>query len=679
LNIAVTGDAAASIAEAGATPSLRATEYRADIDGLRAIAVLSVVGFHAFPNWVPGGFIGVDVFFVISGFLISTIIIADLESRRFSFTKFYSRRIKRIFPALILVLAACLAFGWLVLFSNEYKSLGKHVAGSATFLSNFLLWAEAGYFDSAAETKPLLHLWSLGIEEQFYIFWPLLLYLATKLRLNLLFLILFLLIATFAINIAAIDTTADFYSPLARFWELLIGGALAYMGLYRLKIEAPLIGAVRSSLYLQQSASDIKALCGLVLIVLAIFFLHKSSHFPGWQALLPTTAAYLVLSAGPAGWLSERLFANRGMVWVGLISYPLYLWHWPLLSFARIMYDEPPAPKTAFLVILISVLLAWFTYLFLEMPIRFGKPTLRKVGALILVLGSIGCTGYIIQKEDGFPFRQQQANDSILAAADDWLEPPLDTIYHGVPAWAVGNPNAGEEIFVGDSNMQQYYPRVRELTKQLDMNNHRIVFLTSYGCPPIPGLIAGARTQCTAFLENALPLLHGKSVKKVIFGALWTNPFMKTDYYMRGDGPSKLLRNSEIARDHALNEFKNLISQLVQEDKGVFVILEIPRSPTYDPKRLLPIGLSRLEGKAWRSRDNPSKSDMLSYNGDINHRLADIAIRLGAKVINPIDYLCNKDVCPASTSEGRFIYRDSDHLSATFVRQSATYIDAILF
>jgi len=158
--------------------------YRADIDGLRGVAVLSVVGYHPTPYWVRGGFIGVDVFFVISGFLISTIIFDNLHRGSFSFAEFYGRRIRRIFPAVIIVLIACLAFGWFFLFADEYRQLGEHVAGGAAFISNFILWNESGYFDNAAATKPLLHLWSLGIEEQFYIVWPLLLWFALKKKLN---------------------------------------------------------------------------------------------------------------------------------------------------------------------------------------------------------------------------------------------------------------------------------------------------------------------------------------------------------------------------------------------------------------------------------------------------------------------------------------------------------------
>ena len=212
-------------------------KYRPDIDGLRAIAILSVICFHAFPNILKGGFVGVDIFFVISGFLISSIIFNNLNKNTFSFLDFYSRRIKRIFPALIIVILSCLAYGWLVLLSNEYKQLGKHAAAGATFVSNIITRHESGYFDAAAELKPLLHLWSLGIEEQFYLFYPFLLYLISRIRFlnnNLFKLILLLLCASFIWNIITVGRhpVPTFYLIVTRFWELMFGSVLAYTRVY---------------------------------------------------------------------------------------------------------------------------------------------------------------------------------------------------------------------------------------------------------------------------------------------------------------------------------------------------------------------------------------------------------------------------------------------------------------
>ena len=210
-------------------------KYRPDIDGMRAIAVASVVIFHAFPELLPGGFIGVDIFFVISGFLISTIIFDSLDKGSFSFSEFYSRRIKRIFPALLLVLITSYLFGWFILSMDEYKQLGKHIAAGASFLSNFALRAEAGYFDNSAETKPLLHLWSLGIEEQFYIAWPMILWLGWKARFNPIAITILLAASSFLLNIMEIerDPVATFYHPQTRAWELLFGSTLAWLMLYK--------------------------------------------------------------------------------------------------------------------------------------------------------------------------------------------------------------------------------------------------------------------------------------------------------------------------------------------------------------------------------------------------------------------------------------------------------------
>ena len=201
--------------------------YRPDIDGLRAVAVLAVVSFRSFPAWLPGGFVGVDVFFVISGYLITGIIAGDIQRNQFSVARFYARRVLRIFPALLLVLGSCLAFGWLL--KDEYQELGKHTLAGAAFVQNLMLWSESSYFAMPAELKVLLHLWSLGIEEQFYIFWPLILLLAFHLKLRRGTVVVALGCLSFALNLYEVrrDVTADFYSPLTRAWELLVGAWLA--------------------------------------------------------------------------------------------------------------------------------------------------------------------------------------------------------------------------------------------------------------------------------------------------------------------------------------------------------------------------------------------------------------------------------------------------------------------
>jgi len=542
-------------------------EYRPDIDGLRAVAVVSVIGFHAFPPWFRGGFIGVDIFFVISGFLITSILLKSLARGQFTLLEFYSRRIKRIFPALILVLAAAFAFGWLTLFAFEYKNLGKHVAASAGFVANLALWNEAGYFDSAAAAKPLLHLWSLGIEEQFYVLWPLLLYLAWKCRLNLLFLLALILLLSFVLGVTTVNTdaVAGYYSPLTRFWELLIGGALAYVPLYRPALSAALAEHPRYDIKQRVAPlvggatfSNIISACGVLLIADAIWTLDKEKAFPGWWALLPTVGAALIISAGPAAWINSRLLARRSMVGLGLISYPLYLWHWPLLSFAYILDGEAIRPYAAFTAVMISVLLAWLTFDLLEKRIRSdGNNTFKVVATLCALMGAIGIAGYYTFTHDGFSFRHKGL-EHLVAASHDFEEPPHNAILNGIPAWTVGNSNAEETIFVGDSTMQQYYPRIRELIGHgLDVDRNRIIFLTHPGCLPIPGIARAKDPACADFVDKALPALDRASVKTVVITALWTNHFMDADFYICATNLMSYcmtLAAPEIARSTAFNQ-----------------------------------------------------------------------------------------------------------------------------
>jgi peptidoglycan/LPS O-acetylase OafA/YrhL len=393
-------------------------KYRPDIDGLRALAVLSVVFYHAFPMAVTGGFVGVDVFFVISGFLISTIIFGSLfRYATFDFAEFYGRRIRRIFPALAIVLLASFAFAYYYLLSGEFEQFGKHVAGGAGFVSNFVLWSESGYFDTSAETKPLLHLWSLGVEEQFYIVWPILLWLAWKLRLNLLTACVLYAVASFILNIQSSrsDPVADFYSPQTRFWELMAGTILALVQLryYRARSRFRLVvnGFLATLIYdrnRKEGSSvldDTESLVGAALIIFAVFYLHTDSKFPGWWALLPTTGAVLFISAGPAAYLNRAIFSSRLAVWFGLISFPLYLWHWPLLSFLRITTGQTPSAGGRWSAVAGSVALAWATFRFVEKNIRRARNTRLVSACLVAAIAIIGLLGYLVFTERGFPSR----------------------------------------------------------------------------------------------------------------------------------------------------------------------------------------------------------------------------------------------------------------------------------
>jgi peptidoglycan/LPS O-acetylase OafA/YrhL len=462
-------------------PLLSHPKYRPDIDGLRAIAVLSVVFFHAFPRVLSGGYIGVDIFFVISGFLISTIIFENLERGSFSFAGFYARRIKRIFPALGLVLLACIGIGWFALLPDEYRQLGRHLWGGAAFLSNFILWREAGYFDVGADTKPLLHLWSLGIEEQFYIVFPCLVWLTWKLRLNPLTVTLVLALTSFVLNLKGIDqdATATFYAPYTRFWELLGGGLLAWHTLHPSRVLNRLTGGLDRGLgrLLCRPAppadgrllANLAAGLGLLLVIYGVIRLNtRHTAFPGHWALVPVVGAWLLIAAGPHAWINRRLLSNKAMVWFGLISFPLYLWHWPLLSFARIMQSETPSVTIRLGAVLLAILLAWLTYRLIERRVRAEGNTRVKVAVLVVLMIAIGVAGYAIERRAGFPERFHfSANEKELTALLQNPLPPVDSVECGklIPLLSRITFNGGCVLskntlpriaFMGDSHTLHY-------------------------------------------------------------------------------------------------------------------------------------------------------------------------------------------------------------------------------
>ena len=292
-------------------------EYRPDIDGMRAIAVLSVMVFHAFPEWLRGGFVGVDVFFVISGYLISSLIFAA-HARSEGLGDFYIRRIRRIFPAVILVLSGSLVFARYALFEQEYKTLGMHVAASAGFVENLLVQTETGYFDKSADTKPLLHLWSLGVEEQFYITWPLLMLGIWKARLNVFRANLIFAATTLIVGVVlsmASDPKA-YFMLLPRFWEFCLGAMVACrnqgLGMHGPTAHArPIFGRIAAACAKQRTAlQNTASTLGTLLLIAGIVFIEKSDRYPGITALIPVAGTALLIAAGPQGWLNRRLFSN---------------------------------------------------------------------------------------------------------------------------------------------------------------------------------------------------------------------------------------------------------------------------------------------------------------------------------------------------------------------------------
>jgi len=661
------------------TSHLAHLKYRPDIDGLRAVAVLSVVCYHAFPKWMPGGFIGVDIFFVISGYLISTIIFGSLRGDGFDYGEFYARRIRRIFPALVVVMAATFAFGWYVLLADEFRQLGKHVMASAGFVSNLVLWSEAGYFDTAAETKPLLHLWSLAVEEQFYIFWPLLLGFGWRRKgKSVLIWMSVAVAASFLLNVIAVHRHPDatFYSPLPRLWELAAGALLAYAGLRR----QPHRSAFRR---------EIRSIVGLVFIALGLVLIHRSKAFPGWWALLPVLGACLCLSAGPGAWLNRNLLASRVAVWFGLISYPLYLWHWPLLAYARVLEGgRDPTRTVRIAAVLASIALAWLTYRFFERKLRQRQGPMV-VGALVggmLVLAALGALALARQ----LPSRNNDpALQQLASAGSDWAYPEgmRATTVNGQAVYRVGDGKLKRVLLIGDSHVEQFGPRAVELAKTRPGSTGTLTFATRGACPPVPHLLEDRDPVCGERFDQILRFAMGPEIDTVVIGGCWTCYFDVAEgplptnapaspdhyYYLDGTVRHPLRGGDGVAR--SLQALEAMITSLRAAGKTVYLQLTIPVGEEFEPK-------TRIAGDRLGTMRASTVSERVVLpvgQQRLRQRLLQVAMNSGAVVIDPAATLCMADhQCLRTYPDGSPIYKDATHLRASYVRDSAGWLDPAL-
>jgi peptidoglycan/LPS O-acetylase OafA/YrhL len=491
-------------------PTLPSDRYRSDIDGLRAIAVMLVVNFHGFPEALPGGFIGVDIFFVISGFLITGIIARELSAGRFNLVTFYNRRIRRIFPALIVVLCTVLVLGWLWMLPGAYAALSRDVAASAAFAANIALLLQSGYFDIESAKKPLLHLWSLGIEEQFYLAWPLLLMLAARLRLGLMWVAAGIGIASFILNVALIgsDPVATFYLPFTRAWELLAGAALA---------------SIWNRIDQSEAASNRRAIAGAVLIVAAAAMLNVHRAFPGWWALLPVAGSALLLSA-PAARINRTLLSWQPMVWIGLISYPLYLWHWPLLVLFAIIKFEPLTLIDTELILLSSALLAWGTYQFVEKPFRLGRPVPIKAGSLAGAMAVVAMAGVVIFQNRGFDFRlpsEIRAMSDVPVQTAKWRvhQCLLDLSHETVFADDCADRDRRPLLLVwGDSTAGALMPGLRKAQESRDFG---LAQFTASSCIPALNIDIPGVPGCRANNDRVLALVREIRPDIVLLQGTW--------------------------------------------------------------------------------------------------------------------------------------------------------------
>ena len=637
--------------------------YRPDIDGLRALAVLSVVAFHASPAALPGGYVGVDVFFVISGFLITSIICRSVEAGRFSFADFYARRSKRIFPALIIVLVATWLCGWVILLPGEYEQLGKHMAAGAGFVSNFALWQESGYFDNAADSKPLLHLWSLGIEEQFYLIWPLVVVWTWRRKVNLLNIVGSIILVSFAVNVIVVNLwqTSAFYLPPARFWELLLGGALGYMSLFRRhQLNDWLKRKLSNGLHLI-SIENVQSAVGLALLAVAVGVLNGKSRFPGWWALLPTISAFLLINAGPEAWINRKILSAKPLVFLGLISYPLYLWHWPLLSFAHIIDAGAPSLIIILGAVVLALILASVTYWFVERPVRAGANGVALV--LMPSMFLVGCLGLSLFFHQFHSRSEQYHLEKILEVTNEaWGFPGRLKPVHTAFGWHWQQGIAPQKVlFLGDSNVQQYYPRIDKLLVEDPDKTKSVLFVTLHGCAPVYVKASGS-PKCPGLVETALHLAQADpGIDSVVIAAAWHG------YSVFQDPAS---------REIAFRSLEAVIQDYRSLGRKVYLILPIPANKEFNPGYMVRRSLLDLDFKITHAP--VERRDVDAALVSVVSHLVAIGRSTGATAINPVDYLCQWNTCPTVAEDGSPIYWDDHHIRPSYVREHIVFLDSIV-
>ena len=654
------------------------TQHRRDIDGLRAIAVLSVLVYHAFPDLLTGGFVGVDIFFVISGYLIGGILLRGLDAGTFSFVDFYARRIRRIFPALIIVLACSLVAGWLLMLPDEYRSLAEQAGAGAAFFANILLWAQTNYFDAYANMKPLLHLWSLGVEEQFYIVWPVILVVAYRLRLNVLTVTLLLAAASFGMNIYFVhdDPTGTFYLPHTRFWELLAGCLLAYTELRHAgKIDSLVSRVIFAGAPREQTlavVANLKALMGATVIAYAITQLSSADLFPGWRAVLPVVGAALLLSAGERSFLNRYLLGSRPMVWIGLISYPLYLWHWPLLSFARIDAQHPVQWRARIVLLAVSFLLAALTYLLVEKRVRHRRHILVP-GVLALVMALVAGQAFATYRANGFPSRTARFQ-KVEAAVGEWDYPTKDmTIsdFEGVPIRSRTTPNKATALFIGDSNMEQYWPRFDQLVTSEPQNVKSVVFATIGGCPPIPGVEEPLHPFCENWTEKVKRYVaQNPNIDSIYVAAYWLGYMNLVPSYRIDAGSGMVSTTSDAGRAAAIKSLMQMLVDYQKMGKKVTLVLNSPVSGAFDPRSLVGRSLFGFSIKEGGMHEN----DLLFETTGLKKQMLAAATAAGISTIDPTRSFCKDGFCSAWVGDEP-MYRDSAHLRASFVRNQPSFVD----
>jgi len=642
----------------------RSGQYRADIDGLRALAVLPVVFYHAKIAGFSGGFVGVDVFYVISGYLITSLILKDEERGRFSLVSFYERRIRRIFPALFGVIFFCTIVAAILFAPRDFVAFGKSMLAMTFFASNILFKREGalggGYFGNAAQTQALLHTWSLSVEEQFYLFFPTVLLVLTRWTKHRAKSLIFV-IALISFGICVVETkyrpNSAFYIFIPRAWELLLGALLAMKPVPALNHRA---------------WREIAGAAGVVLIAWAVFLFSDDTAFPGASALVPCLGAALVIYAGESGpsWAKSALSFGP-LVFVGVISYSLYLWHWPLIVFTRCFSATTDLTRTQTMIVIVcSLILAFVSFEFIEGPFRgscsrFDRKQIFALGATASVLSA--CLALAIYVRRGFPGRYDaqtaklvlenaERKDDFEEVCGNWKK--RITSVADINFCTLGPDSAKKIMFWGDSHVQQLYALIQQLYSEGDFRGDSVILAISNGCLPAEHLnTTDGDYHCGAFAHYAIQRADGSDIDTVFIGfnTWWA---VNSDVCQSVDDKCIARISPPQARALFLQELSDNIRRFRMEGKRVIVSLPFPM---YD-KSIPDLEIhNAVFGKLGLGSD---ATDITSPV--MREEVQAVARQTGADIFDPRQNLCDPNGCVFERN-GVSIYKDDNHIAASQV------------
>jgi peptidoglycan/LPS O-acetylase OafA/YrhL len=637
--------------------------YRPDIDGLRALAVLPVLFYHAHLALFPGGYVGVDIFFVISGYLITSIIAPDILLGRFSFATFYERRVRRIFPALFAVVAFSILGAALLFPPMDFVSFGKSLMAMTFFVSNIFFKRQAGsdgYFGDISEMQALLHTWSLSVEEQFYLFFPISLVLVARWvqGRQSLFLLPAILIS-FLTSVWAVHykPPAAFYLLVSRAWELLMGSILA------IGVVPPLRA---------RTSREIAGLSGLGLILYAVLAFSKDTDFPGVNAVVPCLGAFLILHAGQCGYSFARsILSIRPLVFVGVISYSLYLWHWPILVFGRRFAAGPLTGSETAWAVFLSFLMAFLSFEFIECPFRGRSSRLNRQSVFALAFAASAFSlvvALIIVSQDGIPERYAApVRDKVLRNVErkgdyqevcgNWrkdIHAITDITFCNVGASGTHNV-----LFWGDSHIQQLYPLIEKMYADNTLPYHGAVFVIAAGCPPTERMNNAHRGyHCDSFARFAMQRAEQGDIDTVFiaFSTWWAAQGIEDAICPSVEGTcvATIPREEQLAG--VVQELAEHVEMLRNRGKHVIISLPFPLFDKSIPDleiRNAVFGPLGLVGTATDETDPTARQ-----------RVIDVAHASGADIFDPRRSLCHSGAC-ITQLDGISIYRDSTHIAAS--------------